>query len=33
MACRSEKTLTVSATGEIDNIFRPELYQRYKEER
>ena len=28
-----EKTLTVSATGEIDNIFRPELYQRYKEER
>jgi alpha-galactosidase len=28
-----EKTLTVSATGEIDTIFRPELYQRYKEER
>jgi alpha-galactosidase len=28
-----EKTLTVSATGEIDNIFRPELYRRYKEER
>jgi alpha-galactosidase len=28
-----QKTLTVSAAGEIDNIFRPELYQRYKEER
>ena len=28
-----DKTLTVSVTGEIDNIFRPELYQRYKEER
>lgn len=28
-----EKSMTVSVTGEIDNIFRPELYQRYKEER
>jgi alpha-galactosidase len=28
-----EKSLTVSVTGEIDNIFRPELYQRYREER
>jgi alpha-galactosidase len=28
-----EKSLTVSVTGAIDNIFRPELYQRYKEER
>ena len=27
-----EKSLTVSVTGAIDNIFRPELYQRYKEE-
>jgi hypothetical protein len=28
-----EKSLIVSVTGYIDNIFRPELYQRYKEER
>jgi alpha-galactosidase len=28
-----EKSLTVSVTGHVDNIFRPELYQRYKEER
>jgi alpha-galactosidase len=26
-----EKSLTISVTGEIDNIFRPELYQRYNE--
>jgi alpha-galactosidase len=28
-----EKSLTISVTGHIDNIFRPELYQRYKEKR
>jgi alpha-galactosidase len=26
-----EKSMTISVTGEIDNVFRPELYQRYNE--
>jgi PKD repeat protein len=28
-----EKSLTVSVTGTIDPIFRPDLYQRYMDER